>query len=85
MNGLGEATRSRRALSIRRRSPDRPGEGWCSAAGLAALDVYEALSEKIGSWAAAAAVVVLGPVLMVLVFVGPLLYLARLCRVVGGC
>ena len=51
-------------------------KGWCSAAGLAALDVYEALSEKIGSWAAAAAVVVLGLVLMVLVFVGPLLYLA---------
>ena len=40
------------------------------------MDVYEALSEKIGSWAAAAAVVVLGLVLMVLVFVGPLLYLA---------
>ena len=50
-------------------------KGWCSAAGLAALDVYEALSEKIGSWAAAA-VVVLGLFLMVLVFVGPLLYLA---------
>merc|ERR1719305_758699 len=47
-------------------------KGWCSAAGLAALDVYEALSEKIGSWAAAAAVVVLGLFLMVLVFVGPL-------------
>ena len=58
-------------------------KGWCSAAGLAALDVYEALSEKIGSWAAAAAVVVLGLVLMVLVWerlVGPLLCLAAACR-----
>lgn len=72
----GYASQPRLSLLKSPFGPIGRAKGWCAAAGLAALDVYEALSERVGSWAAAAMVVILGLVLLVVVFVGPLLYLA---------
>ena len=55
---------------------NRPGQGLVFGCGVGRFRRLRGALGEIGSWAAAAAVVVLGLVLMVLVFVGPLLYLA---------
>mmetsp|Transcript_23681 Transcript_23681/g.71021 ORF Transcript_23681/g.71021 Transcript_23681/m.71021 type:complete len:217 (-) Transcript_23681:24-674(-) len=51
-------------------------KGWCAAAGLAALDAHESLSESIGVYPAYFAVAVLGMALVVALLVVPLLILA---------